>query len=85
MISLQNLEKVYELAWGWQGERGARIPVAAYEVIMKRRPRQLWWKYARMAIVAVSILPSVSACATARVPPVGADDPARRRVATERP
>ncbi len=42
---------------------------------MKRRPRQVWWKYARIAIVAVSILPSVSACATARVPPVGADDP----------
>ena len=41
---------------------------------MKRRPREVWWKYPRIAIVAVSILPSVGACATARVPPVGADD-----------
>ena len=40
---------------------------------MKRRPRQIWWKYARIVIVAVSILPSVGACATARVPPVGAN------------
>ena len=43
---------------------------------MKRRPHQLWWKYARQAIVAVSILPFVGACATAGVPPVSADDPA---------
>ena len=43
---------------------------------MKRRPRQICWKYARMAIVALSILPPVGACATAGVPPVGADDPA---------
>ena len=42
---------------------------------MKRRPREVWWKYPRIAIVAVSILPSVGACATAGVPPVGADDP----------
>ncbi len=46
---------------------------------MKRRPRQVWSKYARIAIVAVSILPSVGACATAGVPPVGADDPAAPR------
>ena len=46
---------------------------------MKRRPRQVWWKLARMAIVAVSILPSAGACATARVPPVGADDPVAPR------
>ena len=46
---------------------------------MTRRPHQLWWKYARTAIVAVSILPSVGACAAARVPPVGADDPAAPR------
>ena len=46
---------------------------------MKRRPHQLWWKYARSAIVAVSILPFVDACATARVPPVGANDPAAPR------
>ncbi len=51
------------------------IPVAAYEVTMKRRPCQLWWKYACIAIVAVSIPPSVSACATARVQPAAADDP----------
>ena len=55
------------------------IPVTAYEVIMKRRPHQLWWKYALTAIVAVSILSSVGACATAGVPPVGADDPAATR------
>ena len=42
---------------------------------MTRQPRQVWWKYARMAIVAVSILPAVGACATAGVPPVGAGDP----------
>ena len=46
---------------------------------MKRRPRQVWWKHACMAIVAVSILPPAGACATARVPPVGADDPVAPR------
>ena len=46
---------------------------------MKKRPREVWWKYARMAIVAASILPSVGACATAGVPPVGADDPVAPR------
>ena len=43
---------------------------------MKRRPHQLRWKYARQAIVAVSILSFVGACATAGVSPVGANDPA---------
>ncbi len=46
---------------------------------MKRRPREVWWKYPRIAIVAVSILPSVGACAPAGVPPVGAADPVAPR------
>ena len=48
---------------------------------MKRRPRQVWWKHARIAIVALSILPAVGACATAGAPPVGADDPVAPRSA----
>ena len=46
---------------------------------MKRRPREVWWKYPSIAIVAVSILPFVGACATAGAPPVGADPPAAPR------